>query len=326
MKSVFRKLALLTALALCCGMLAGCRSAEKHTASYYDLFDTYCTLTIYGVSQEEFDRVSEDLYAFLLDFHQQTDIYHSYEGMTNLYDINEAAGSGKMLTVSETLMDFLCFAKDAESLSQHKVNVMIGAVTSLWHAGRLEGVVPSQQALQEAAEHTDIESLLLDEASCTVQICDAQALLDVGALAKGYAGRLASAYLKSQGITDFLLDLGGNICAFGSPLGTGRDQFLIGIQDPDAQEGVYAQTVQIQNEAIVTSGDYQRYYTVDGVRYHHIIDPDTLQPAQYHRSVTVICGDSALADLLSTALFLMPEEEGRALAESMGAQVIYLPQ
>lgn len=303
--------------------MTGCQKKQPQSASYYDLFDTYCTFTAYGISSSEFQEVSEALHEFLLAFHQEVDIYHTYDHCTNLYQVNRAAGA-KTLTVSNQLMTFLCFCQEAYTLSQKRINVMLGAVTSLWRQGRENQAVPSQDALLEAAAHTDINSLQLDPVNSTVYIDDPSAQLDVGALAKGYAGRLAVEFLKQQGIENFLLDLGGNLCAFGAPVGTGRDQFTIGIQDPDQANGSYLATRQIQNQCAVTSGDYQRYFEIGGTRYHHIIDPDTLFPSTYHRSVTILYEDSALADLLSTAVFLLPEEEGTALAESYGATVIYL--
>lgn len=305
-------------------LLSGCKSdPEIRTTSYYDLFDTYISFTTYDLDEAEFNSVSEELYTLLQDFHHQTDIYHHYDGMTNLYDMNAAAG-GNPLTVSETLMDFLNFCIEADTVSNHKVNVMLGSVTSLWHEARETGTLPSQESLNAAAELTDIHFLKINSQDNTAVITMPGASLDVGALAKGYAGKLAVNFLRDSGIDNFVLNLGGNVCAYGQPVGTGRDRFTIGIQDPRAADGTYKTTCSVKDACAVTSGDYQRFIEVDGVRYHHIIDPDTLQPSAYHHSVTVICEDSAMADLLSTALFLMPEEEGTALAESYGAEVIYL--
>ena len=98
---------------------------------------------------------------------------------------------------------------------------------------------------------------------------------------------------------------------------------MVGIQSPDGDEA-YLHTLNITNGSVVTSGDYQRYYLVDGVRYHHIIDPDTRMPARYWRAVTIICPDSGLADCLSTALFLMDQEQGQALLDQTGALALWV--
>lgn len=315
-------------------LLTGCRSsgtAKDHTSSneksiynesYADLFDTYVVFTIYGISEEDFYEVSAGLHDYLLAFHQETDIYNTYEGMTGLGDINEHAGK-EPIKVSSQLMDFLHFCIQAETDTLGTVNVMLGSVTSLWHEARETGILPSSDLLQEASEHTDISLLQLDDEAMTVLITDAEASLDVGALAKGYAGRLAKQYLADIGIENYLLDLGGNILTSGCPQGTGRDKFTIGLQDPTKPTGSYKETAQLSSECAVTSGDYQRFFEVDGIRYHHIIDPSTLLPGTLHHSVTVIHEDSAIADMLSTALFLLSEEDGLELADRFGAKVIY---
>ena len=123
--------------------------------------------------------------------------------------------------------------------------------------------------------------------------------------------------LEKEGVTSGLLDVGGNILAIGSK----KDGSLwrIALQNPDLDsEKAYIHVLGLSDTALVTSGDYQRFYTVDGKKYHHIIDADTLMPADYFTSVSVLCKDSGLADALSTALFSMDEQSGRKLAESIG--------
>ena len=117
-----------------------------------------------------------------------------------------------------------------------------------------------------------------------------------------------------------LISVGGNVCATGPK--QGEHPWVIGIQNPDG--GDYLHTIYVTDGCVVTSGDYQRTYTVDGKKYHHIIDPDTRMPAGYWRSVSIVCADSALADALSTALFLLPLEEGKALAGKCGAEVLWI--
>ena len=139
----------------------------------------------------------------------------------------------------------------------------------------------------------------------------------MGAVAKGWTAQQVSRLLPEG----YLLNLGGNVCALGSkPDGS---KWIIGVQSPENPDS-YLCTVGLQSTSLVTSGDYQRYYTVDGQRYHHIIDPDTLMPSESWRSVSILCPDSGLADCLSTALFLMPLEEGRELAMQCGAEVMWV--
>ena len=152
----------------------------------------------------------------------------------------------------------------------------------------------------------------------TVYITDPELRLDVGAVAKGWSAQRA-AEAAPRG---FLISVGGNVCATG-PKDDSGTPWGVGITDPDGGSE-YLHTLYDTDSAIVTSGDYQRYYVVDGEIYHHIIDPVTLYPARRFRSVTVICQDSGLADALSTALFVLPREEGETLAQSCGAEAMWV--
>jgi thiamine biosynthesis lipoprotein len=140
----------------------------------------------------------------------------------------------------------------------------------------------------------------------------------VGAIAKGWAVQKVA----ENAPKGLLISVGGNVCATGAKDDTGTP-WVVGIQDPDGGDK-YLHTIYITQGCVVTSGDYQRTFPVDGKFYHHIIDPDTLFPSEYFRSVTVICDDSGLADALSTALFVMPLEEGLALAEKCGVEAMWL--
>ena len=115
--------------------------------------------------------------------------------------------------------------------------------------------------------------------------------------------------------------MGGNVCATG-PKDEDGTPWVVGVNDPDG--GNYLHTIYVTGGSVVTSGDYQRCYMVDGKLYHHIIDPDTRMPAAYWRSVTILCDDSGLADALSTALFLLPLEEGQRLLEKTGAEAMWV--
>jgi thiamine biosynthesis lipoprotein len=156
-----------------------------------------------------------------------------------------------------------------------------------------------------------------------VRISDPEASIDVGALGKGYATQKAAEYLIEEKAEGYVLNIGGNIRIIGTkPDGTG---WLTGIRNPQGTEQDYCISLRLKNTACVTSGVYERYFTVDGLRYHHIIDKDTLYPAAGFASLTVLTEDSGLADGLSTALFCMSYEEGKALVDSLeGVEALWI--
>ena len=135
---------------------------------------------------------------------------------------------------------------------------------------------------------------------------------------------MAAQALEAQGVESYVLNIGGNIRILGSgPDGSG---WVTGIRDPlQPDEGDFTLRLRLQDTACVSSGAYERYYTVDGQRYHHIIDKDTLYPAVYYAAISVVTKDSGLADALSTALYCMPYEQSYALAQSLdGVEVLWI--
>ena len=297
-------------------MLPGCGQQDRYSVTYLDLFDTVTTITGYG---PRFQTQADDIYEKLLRYHQLFDIYHDYEGLNNLKTINDQAGIAPVV-VEADIIALLQDCKAYFDLTGGRVNVAMGSVLRLWHEARQSGALPAQDALSEAARHRDWAQVIIDEAASTVYIADEALSLDVGAIAKGWACQRVA----SQAAEGLLISLGGNVCATG-PKDEKGTPWRIGVQDP-AGGAEYLRTLSLTHGSVVTSGDYQRTVTIDGVAYHHIIDPDTLMPAAYWRSVTVVCPDSGLADALSTALFLLPLEEGKALAESCGAQALWVDE
>ena len=152
--------------------------------------------------------------------------------------------------------------------------------------------------------------------------------LDVGSVGKGYAVEQACLAAQERGMVSLSLSVGGNLRSVGTkPRGESWESGIVSPWDDSLLYGSGSSLLAAVNStdlAVVTSGDYQRYYIVDGVRYHHIIDPDTRMPARYWRAVTILCPDSGLADCLSTALFLMDQEQGQALLDEAGAQALWV--
>lgn len=316
MKKLVSLLLCVSFCSLCLCACSGSGEKARYNAVYTDVFDTVTEFTAYCYSEEEFNKAAEAMHAELLRLHKLFDIYNSYDGVKNVRTLCENPGTG--LRGVPELCALVELGKEYYSLSGGKLNIALGAVLRIWHEYREKGTgVPSAEELRKASEHTDISKVSASPEGI-VALSDPELKLDLGAVAKGYASGLAAKVIKDMGVTDFALNIGGNVVTSGEkPNG----KWVIGVQDPD--EGIYAK-VRVSGESVVTSGDYQRYYEYEGVRYHHIIDPETLFPADRYRSVTVICGDPAQADALSTALFLMPLEEGKALAKSRGAEALWI--
>lgn len=324
-----RMFPLLLALLLLCGCTAAPAKTEetaskRYEATFLTLFDTVTTIVGYAETEADFTAAAQAIHDDLLEYHQLYDIYNEYEGVNNLKTVNDHAGEAPV-SVDRKIIDLLLFSKDLYTRTGGKVNIAMGSVLSLWHDARELGVqypdeaaLPDRDALERAAAHTDINSIQIDEEKGTVFFTDPEVRLDVGAIAKGYAVQ----QVCGSAPAGLLISVGGNVCATGPKPETGQP-WVVGIQNPDAPEE-YLHTIYVEDFSVVTSGDYQRYFTVDGVAYHHIIDPDTLFPADYWRSVTILCPDSGLADALSTALFTLPQQEGQALLDAFGAQAMWV--
>lgn len=314
-------------------MLGGCMSLpscqkenepEKFSAYSFDYFDTVTTITGYAESQEAFDNIANAILTELEEYHRLFTIYHRFDGLENLCTINELVnGQHRTVTVDSRIIDMLLYAKDMYEKTGGRVNIAMGSVLSLWHDYRTIGMsdpsaaeLPPMDKLQAAALHTDIHNLVIDEANSTVTITDPAMRLDVGAIAKGYAVEMVARSLEEQGITGFVLNVGGNVRTVGTKA-NGED-WVAGIENPDDDENKpYLAYLGLAGQSLVTSGSYQRYYIVDGKRYHHIINPETLMPSEGFTSVSILTNSSADGDALSTALFCMSYEEGLALIESL---------
>ena len=308
---------------------------NKYSTMYLDSFDTVITLIGYAESEETFNEQADQVHEMFLYMHKLFDTYNSYEdeGIVSIFTLNERAAQ-EPVAVDPILFSLLTFCKANYALCHEQVNVAMGSVLSIWHEYREAGLadpehaqLPPMEALQAASGHMNIDDLVLDEENMTVYFADPQLRLDVGAVAKGYATELISQMLLAGPMPSFIISAGGNVRTGISPQ-DGRKAWGVGIQDPDGSVfglSDYVEVLYIHDISVVTSGDYQRYYEVDGQRYHHLIDPETLMPDTDFRSVSIITEDSGYADMLSTAAFLMPYEESRAFIESLdGVDAIWL--
>ena len=331
----------LLAAALSLSLLAGCGSTSGSTASsaadgpqrystvFYDVFDTVTQVIAYCDSEEEFTAQMDALHADLVEYNQLYDIYNDYDGVTNIKTINDNAGTAPV-TVDDKILGMLELAQTMYDTTGGKLNIALGSVLNIWHNYREAALaddndsnnqLPTQEELDAAAQHCDIANLIIDEDAKTVYLADPAMSLDVGSVGKGYAVEMVAQAAEARGLKSALISVGGNLRAIGTkPDGS---QWSGGVENPWNASDVYTASssyvsgVNMSDMALVTSGNYQRYYVVDGVRYHHLIDPDTLWPARYFDSVSVLSPDSGAADCLTTGLFCMSLEDGQKLIESL---------
>lgn len=322
----------LMALLLITLLFTGCQSKPKseytkYSDSFMDTFNTITTVVGYTKTEEEFNSYFEKIHARLLELHKLYDIYNDYEGINNIKTINDNAGINPV-KVDKKIIELITFSKEWYKLTGGKTNIAMGPVLSIWHdyreAGKMDpdnAKLPPMEELKAAMKYTDIDKVIVDDQNNTVYLTDKNMRLDVGAIAKGFATELVAKEMMELGFTSGIISPGGNVRVLGKPQDGVRERWGIGIQDPNkpiASDGEDTlDTIFLNNASVVSSGDYQRYYIVDGKVMHHIIDPETLMPGNYYRAVTVITPDSGLADFLSTTVFLMPYEESRKLVESL---------
>ncbi len=312
-------------------LLTGCTSPletskkKQYRATFLEVFDTVTSIVGMAEDEETFRGKAQEIHDELKEYHELFDIYNSYEGISNLKTINDNAGV-EPVKVDERIIELLLDCQTFYEETDGKVNVAMGTVLSLWHDARTEGLddprnakLPDKAKLEAAAQHTDIKNMLIDTEASTVFLADEKMRLDVGAVAKGWAAQKVAENCESG----FLISVGGNVCATG-PKDDKNTAWVVGIEDPDTTKESYLHTLSITKGCVVTSGDYQRNYVVEGQLYHHIIDPETLYPSKYWRSVSVVCEDSGVADALSTALFLMNQEDGQKLLDYYGAVAMWV--
>ena len=330
-----RILALLLFIAIIASLLSSCEITDKdpepQSKTYYEFFDTVSVIFSYcGDTEEIFEDNCTAVYELLEKYHRLFDIYYEYSGMNNLKTVNKNAGVAPV-KVEKELIDFLLYAKEIYTLTDQKTNIAMGSVLKLWHDEREYALdnpesakIPAKDMLDAAAMHTDIDSIVIDKDNSTVYISDPYTRIDVGAIGKGYATERAAELLIGRGVDSYVLNIGGNIRTIGTkPSGDG---WITGIKNPDKNSSEsFVCRVVLKNYSLVTSGDYERFYTVGNKKYHHIIDPMTNMPSTYFSSVSVFCLDSALADALSTALFCVSYEDGIDMIEDIeGVEVVWV--
>lgn len=301
-------------------ILSGCKKQELYTKTYFEYFDTVITISGYEKEKDDFVNNVEEIEKMLSEYHKLYDIYYEYSKMNNLCTINKKAYLEE-LVVDSKIIELIEYGKNMYELTNGMMNIAMGSVLRLWHNERTNASdypefakIPDINDLEEASKYTNINDIVINKEKSTIFIKNEYTKIDVGGIAKGYVCEQIGKYLTDKGVSSYILNLGGNIKLIGSK--PKNKPWTVGIQDP-TNMNEQALILEVEDVSVVTSGSYQRYYLVDGIRYHHIINPNTLMPENDYLSVSIISKDSALCDTLSTALFNMSIEDGKKIISNI---------
>ena len=311
---MFRRcLALGMALVLTAGLLTGCQSRAAESTIF--AMDTVMSLTVYGSQGEE--AVSE---ASELIYHLQDALSATVES-SPIYALNHAAGA--WTPVDGEVLDLLEESKELCALTGGALDITAYPAVQAWGFISKNYRVPGEAELADLAARIDYTALELNPEKGEARLPEGMEA-ELGAVAKGYTGDRLSQLMDELGVESAIFSLGGNVQAVGSkPDGS---PWRVAIQDPDGQGNLAI--VEVADKAVVTSGGYQRYFEQDGVTYWHILDPDTAAPARTGlKSVTVIGPEGLVCDGLSTALFVLGEEQGMAFWRDhpeLGVELVFV--
>jgi thiamine biosynthesis lipoprotein len=228
--------------------------------------------------------------------------------------INAAAGRQPVRVPLEVLT-VIERALEVARATDGAFDITVGAFRGLWKFDQdLDGSIPPAAEIERRRQLVNYRDVLVERRRRTVKLRRAGMQITLGGIAKGYAVDRAVTLLHRRGMNDFILQAGGDMYVSGR---RGDRPWRVGIRDPrGAREATFA-VAEVSDRTFSTSGDYERSFVKDGVRYHHILDPGTGQPARRCRSVTVMARDAFTADAWDTALFILGVERGMKLAESM---------
>jgi thiamine biosynthesis lipoprotein len=234
-----------------------------------------------------------------------------HEG-SDISRLNAAAGRAPV-RVDGVTIEVLRVAHQVSEYTGGKFDATFGVLSGLWRFDHdQDGSIPSRAEVAARLPLIDYRELLIDGAAGTALLRRSGMRAHLGGIGKGFAIDRAAAMLRSHGIGDFLIQSGGDLYAGGR---RGDRPWRVGIRDPRSDR-TFA-SLDLSNETFSTSGDYERFFVKDGTRYHHILDPDTGEPARGSRSVTIVTGRSVLADGLSTGVFILGPERGMQLIEKL---------
>jgi thiamine biosynthesis lipoprotein len=295
--------------------LTGC--SEKKSEPISDTQFVLGTVASIQIRDHGTQEILDDSFQILENIEQRMST--SIEG-SDIWNINKGSGNGWVKTDDQTRY-VIEKAMEYGALSEGRFDITMGPVVDLWGIGSDRAHIPAKEEIADALKRVDYKKVEMDDNLIRIEKGMA---IDLGAIAKGYAADQVAEFLRTKGVKSAIINLGGNVKVLGSK--DNNKVFKIGIQSPFDARNDYFGIVSLINQSVVSSGDYERFFEQDGIRYHHIFDSNTGYPvATDVAQVTVITEESIAADALSTILFSMTIEEGLEMTQSLdGVEVIYV--
>lgn len=300
----------LIGLLLTCVWLAGCQGPLQVVKRSQMLMGTVVFVTAFAPDEETARGAVKE---GLDEIRRLEELLSTWIPTSELSRVNAEAG-GAAVAVSPETLEVVRHSLDMYRLTEGGFNIALGPAVSLWNVSG-DGHLPSAEELEAVRSRLDLSQIHLNGEARTLRLGRTGMQIDIGGIGKGFAADLAVRVMQQAGATAGVVALSGDIKTFGRMPDDQR--FVFGIQHPRQAQGRLLGRLELENEAVSTAGDYQRYFEKDGVRYHHILDPVTLQPARKCQSVTVVAKEGVLADGLDTGIFVMGPEKGMALIESL---------
>jgi thiamine biosynthesis lipoprotein len=297
----------------------------RFSHSTVGILDTLITTIAYTETSDQFEVYSQAITNEFVRLHNLFTTFHPVEGVNNLYLVNMMAGI-EPVVVDPLIIDLLEYSKQMYEQTNGTLNIALGSVLQIWHNHRLmdNPTVPSQQSLTAANAHTDINNIIIDREQSTVFLQNPNTQIDVGTIAKGFSIDIVAEMAYDMGLRHFLINVGGDSRSFSGPPATGT--WGAGVQNPQNPNDLNSliDVVRLSNISIASSGNYQRYFMANNIRYHHIIDPSTLFPSTHVTATTVLHDNMLTAQILSTSLMIKTLEQGMELLEQLGGHALWI--
>lgn len=295
--------------------LYGCKSKSEYSETKL-LMDTVCTIRAGGNAA---DAAVCDAFSVIQEVADATDYFSESSDVSKI----NRANAYEKISVGTHTANILEASLHVYEMSDGAFDITVAPLKDLWRFDLGSHEPPTQNEIDSMLQYVGCSGIIFDKEQQTVVKLKSDIKIDLGGAAKGYASDCAANALKSRGVDYALIDLGGNIYAFGENPDNKKGVWSIGIQKPFGKNGELLQTVEISDGAVVTAGSYRRFFEWDGKSYHHILDPKTGFPTDSGiNGATVICSSGLVGDCLSTACMVLGEEQGKILCDKFEARLI----